>query len=657
MFTIEKSSISQGPLRLRRVTPPPPVQFSTSQSREKLSGNQSSGNTCTPGLTLTWRDLSVYAKIKKESLFKSSSTEYRKIINNVSGAVPPGTLVALMGASGAGKSTLMAALAYQTTAAMVVDGDIRVNGRPLGPYMRNISGFMDQQDLFIDSFTVTEYLRFMARLKLDRRTSVERREFIIIQLLKILGLTHCSDARIGTPGSDKTVLSGGERKRLSFATACLTDPLLLFCDEPTTGLDSYSAATIVTALQGMAAAGKTVVCTIHQPGSELFTMFQQVILVADGRIAYIGTSSGALDFFQSLGYSCPEAYNPADYMIHTLAPTPGSEISSRRAVRHICDQFAVTDHAREVDLQISFQHQMGAAFDEILDTNLKSYKKPLGIWKLWWLTSRCLLEVLRDPKLQQIRIMQKIVIAVMVGLCFVGSLHLTQSGVQATQGALFMLVTENTFGPMYAALNQFPAELPLFLRHYRSGLYSPLVYYLAKTIAIIPGLVVEPVIFTGILYWLVGLQDTVYAFLMTSFIVTLCINVSTACGCFFSATFQSVPMAMAYLVPFDYSIMITSGVFIKLNTLSPLVNWVQYISWMMYSNEAMTIIQWQNIQNITCDEDRPQLPCLHSGQEVLDRYSFSADNLWRDIYALCILFSAFHILAYFGLLRRIKQSL
>lgn len=76
-------------------------------------------------------------------------------------------------------------------------------------------------------------------------------------------------------------------------------------------------------------------------------------------------------------------------------------------------------------------------------------------------------------------------IAVMVGLCFVDSLHLTQAGVQATQGALFMLVTENTFGPMYAMLSLFPTELPLFLRHHRAGLYGPLAYYMAKIIAIV----------------------------------------------------------------------------------------------------------------------------------------------------------------------------
>lgn len=77
----------------------------------------------------------------------------------------------------------------------------------------------------------------------------------------------------------------------------LTDPPLLFCDEPTTGLDSYSAQKIVKIMNTMAARGKTILCTIHQPSSEIFNMFNQVILLADGRIAFIGSTADAIQFF------------------------------------------------------------------------------------------------------------------------------------------------------------------------------------------------------------------------------------------------------------------------------------------------------------------------------------------------------------------------
>lgn len=102
-----------------------------------------------------------------------------------------------------------------------------------------------------------------------------------------------------------------------------------------------------------------------------------------------------------------------------------------------------------------------------------------------------------------------------------------------------------------------------------------------------------------IAYWLAQLRSTLFAFVITAIASTLVMNVSTACGCLFSAAFNSVPLAMAYLVPFDYILMITSGVFIKLNTLPEILSWIPYLSWLMYGNEAMSIAQWEGITNIS----------------------------------------------------------
>lgn len=85
-----------------------------------------------------------------------------------------------------------------------------------------------------------------------------------------------------------------------FHSKLLTNPIILFCDEPTTGLDSFSAQKLVHLMDKMACQGKTIVCTIHQPSSELFAMFNQLILVADGRIVFNGTATSAIEFFKRL---------------------------------------------------------------------------------------------------------------------------------------------------------------------------------------------------------------------------------------------------------------------------------------------------------------------------------------------------------------------
>ncbi|XP_048504896.1 protein scarlet isoform X2 [Athalia rosae] len=575
----------------------------------------------------------------------------------IRGAVKPGNLVAIMGGSGAGKSSLMAALACRTPPGIVVHGEILVNGYPVSPaYMRRNSGFMHQEDLFVGTMTVLEHLNFMARMKLDRRTDPRDIRDRINGLLQEVGLAHKSGTMIGNAGGEK-VLSGGEKKRLACATELLSDPKILFLDEPTTGLDAHSASVLVAQLTVVAARGRTVLCTIHQPSSAIFNAFQQIILVAEGRIAFIGTSEQALHFFASEGYHCPLAYNPADFLIATLATAPRDEDASRRNAQRICDAFLVSDACKEVDIVLQLELHIASSYiwrDDGGETC--EFKQPWWWSKLYWLIHRGSIQIIRDPTVQFLRILLKLCLAILVSLCFLGAITLDQLGIQAVQGVLFIMVTENTFLPMYATLAALPQDMPLFLREHRAGLYTPHLYYFARVVSLIPGLIVEPIIFVMIVYWLVGLRSTVEAFVLTLIVAVFTMNVSTACGCFFSAAFDSVPLAMAYLVPFDYILMITMGPFIKLGTLPVYMQWIKYMSWLLHSTEALTIVQWKGVHNISCEVKDPELPCMTEGSEVLERYDFDGDNYWTDISFMAVIYLVFHALGYACLWNRTRYK-
>ncbi|KAI8435267.1 hypothetical protein MSG28_003606 [Choristoneura fumiferana] len=568
-----------------------------------------------PPCTLVWRDLAVHVTLKDGKL--------KRLVNNV------GT---------------------------VVDGEIAMNGQPVGDFMHLHSGYMHQEELFVDNLTVIEHLNVMARLRMDRRTSSIARKRRVNQLLRQLGLYNSRFTRIGGLDGRKT-LSGGERKRLAFATELLTDPGLLFCDEPTTGLDSFSAQKLVSLLRASAAQGKTVICTIHQPSSELVALFDKLVLLAEGRVAYAGSAKGALGFFESLGYHCPITYNPTDYFIKILAMTPGSEAASRNAVKSICDRFAVSDAAKELDMEIHLEFHLMDHEDQARRqvSSKECFKAPFFYTKILWLIYRYFLVVIRDPRVQFIRILQKLAIALTAGLCFMGTARLTQDGIQDVQGALFIIIAENTFSPMYSVLNMFPEEFPLYHREIRAGLYATPEYYTARMVALFPGLVVEPALFTLVVYWIAGLRATAYAFGLTVFIAILVLNVAIACGSFFSCAFGSMPVAIAYLVPFDYALMMTSGIFIRLSTIPKYISWIRYISWLMYSNEAMSILQWDGVNNITCVPEGGA-PCLSTGDEVLSVYDFTSSRFWSDVTALGILYIAFHLLALLALRHRTRRK-
>ncbi|CAK1552568.1 unnamed protein product [Leptosia nina] len=611
---------------------------------EELLGTSPSPRPC----TLVWRDVTVHIKLKDGKL--------KRLVNSVNGIAKPGSLVALMGPSGAGKTTLMSALAHRSPIGTVVDGAIAMNGRPVGDFMHLETGYMHQDELFVENLTVMEHLTIMARLRMDRRTSSLARKRRVNQLLRQLSLYGSRHTRIGGLDGRKT-LSGGERKRLAFATELLTDPGLLFCDEPTTGLDSSSAQKLMTLLRASAVQGKTVICTIHQPSSELMALFDKLVLLAEGRVAYAGNASGALGFFESLGYHCPITYNPTDYFIKVLALTPGSEGASRHAIKSVCDRFAVSDAAKELDMEIHLEfHLIDNQDEQTKRTKTSDFRPPFFHAKIIWLVYRYILMVLRDPNVQLLRIVQKLAIALTAGLCFIGTARLTQAGIQDVQGALFIIIAENTFSPMYSMLHIFPEEFPLLYRELRAGLYSTPVYYVARMIALFPGLVVEPTLFTLVVYWIAGLRSTFYAFGFTVFLSILVLNVAIACGSFFSCAFGSMPVAIAYLVPFDYSLMMTSGLFIKLSSIPKYISWIRHLSWLMYSNEAMTILQWDGVQNITCVTNETGAPCLSTGDEVLSMYDFTTNEFWPDIVALVVLYIGFHLLALIALRYRTRRK-
>lgn len=211
----------------------------------------------------------------------------------------PGELLAVMGSSGAGKTTLLNALAFRSPQGIQVSpsGMRLLNGQPVdAKEMQARCAYVQQDDLFIGSLTAREHLIFQAMVRMPRHLSYRQRVARVDQVIQELSLSKCQHTIIGVPGRVKG-LSGGERKRLAFASEALTDPPLLICDEPTSGLDSFTAHSVVQVLKKLSQKGKTVILTIHQPSSELFELFDKILLMAEGRVAFLGTPSEAVDFF------------------------------------------------------------------------------------------------------------------------------------------------------------------------------------------------------------------------------------------------------------------------------------------------------------------------------------------------------------------------
>lgn len=637
-------------------------------------------------MTLAWNDLSVWVRRRKEGtgLLSRQKYEHKQILNNVCGVAKSGTLMAIMGASGAGKTTMLATVSQRVKG--ITRGEILVNGHVVDQqFMCQVSGFVPQQDLAVECLTVREHLEFMARLKMDQRVRASQRHRRILSLLMDLGLSKCCHTQLRR-------LSGGERRRVSLAVQLLTDPPFLFCDEPTTGLDSYSAGAVVEHLRLFAARGKAVICTIHQPASGIFDLFHQVLLVANGRVAFFGDVADASRHFDNLGLVCPSTFNQAEFLVSQLAVIPGREGECLKKVQWLCDEFDNSKYGQALSDQLaahtgrflrsdSTETASGLGQAQGLGHSLSrvgragrtwsvasedSYenseefqkylniKKPKRFTQFYWLVWRSLIEIRRQPTDILIRLGMLMFIAVLISTPYV-SITMDQKGIQNMQGFLYLIVTEIIFAYSYSVFHTFPHEMPVLLREIGNGLYSPGPYYASKMLILLPRAIVEPFLYTLVVFLVGGLTGGITDFLLLLVPVWACAIAATAYGCLMSASFESIETAAMVSVPYEFISVTFSGLYIQLGNLPSHLAWVPFVSLFYYGNEAVSILQWEKIDSIACDED-PGIPCIGTGHGVLEKYGYRANDLGLDIAGLAGIYVFCHVFGFIALWRRSKRQ-
>ncbi len=209
-----------------------------------------------------------------------------------------GRLIGLMGGSGAGKSTLLNVLNGHEKPS---DGKVLINGIDIHKEQKKIEGvigYVPQDDLLIEDLTVYENLFYSAKLCFGDKSDAEL-DKLVIKTLQSLGLQDTKDLKVGTP-LQKTI-SGGQRKRLNIGLELLREPAVLFADEPTSGLSSRDSENIMDLLKELSLKGKMVFAVIHQPSSEIFKMFDKlVILDVGGYQIYYGNPVDAVIYFKNI---------------------------------------------------------------------------------------------------------------------------------------------------------------------------------------------------------------------------------------------------------------------------------------------------------------------------------------------------------------------
>ncbi|XP_056169183.1 pleiotropic drug resistance protein 2-like [Syzygium oleosum] len=268
-----------------------------------------------------------------------------KILQDVSGIIKPSRLTLLLGPPGSGKTTLLQALAGKPEDDLRITGKITYCGHEFKEFVpQRTCAYISQHDLHHGEMTVRETLDFSGRClgvgtryemlaELSRRereagikpdpkidafmkaTAITGQETSLMAdyVLKILGLDICADIMVGD--DMRRGISGGQKKRVTTGEMLVGPAKAFFMDEISTGLDSSTTFQIVKFMRQMVhIMDVTMVISLLQPAPETYDLFDDIILLSEGQIVYQGPRESVLEFFEYVGFKCPERKGVADFL-------------------------------------------------------------------------------------------------------------------------------------------------------------------------------------------------------------------------------------------------------------------------------------------------------------------------------------------------------
>ncbi|KAJ3208979.1 ATP-binding cassette sub- G member 1 [Dinochytrium kinnereticum] len=461
----------------------------------------------------------------------------------------PGRFTAIMGASGAGKTSFLNVIAGEARLGQV-SGDILVNGTPIvGSRMKQISGHDDA-------------ISMSATLRLPKSISPEEKKERVEAIIKDLNLTKCADTIIGD--AHIKGVSGGERKRCAMAMEMVTNPKVLFLDEPTSGLDTFTAFSVIHTLRGLAhRKNQTYIATIHQPSSQLFRLFDDLLLLSEGRVMYYGKTQDAVPYFSQHHFSCPVRSNPADYFFYHIlnnqdgVAMPSTDKSSTSVVavvdesnsERIVRMLEVWEGSKENGVVLE---RINAPISGGLPQGSERYRAPL-FTQFEFLFNRESKYAFRDPLVLQSRLVQTVFLSLIVGLLYLNNTKLAQNAM----GVLFFISVVNVMLSSQAHLTAFGKQKAVFTREHGAGYYSLPAFFMSKILVEMPMQIMFPWIQITIVYWMAGLEANVGKYFILVGITILASISGFALGVCLACSFSSLPIALVaaplILLPLMYS--------------------------------------------------------------------------------------------------------
>ncbi|XP_057422907.1 pleiotropic drug resistance protein 1-like isoform X2 [Lotus japonicus] len=482
-----------------------------------------------------------------------------RILQNVSGIIKPRRMTLLLGPPGSGKTTLLLALAGKLEKDLKHSGRVTYNGHELDEFVpQRTSAYISQHDNHIGEMTVRETLAFSARCQgvgqnYEMLTELLRREkqaqikpdadvdafmkaavlegqktsVVTDYILKILGLEVCADIMVGD-GMIRGI-SGGQKKRVTTGEMLVGPVRVLFMDEISTGLDSSTTFQIISSIrQSIHILNGTALVSLLQPAPETYELFDDIILLTDGQIVYQGPRENVLEFFESMGFKCPERKGVSDFLQEVTSRKDQWQYWARKdepysfvTVKDFAEAFQLFHVGRKLG------DELGNPFDKSKCHTNALTKKKFGVNRKELLracASREFLLMKRNSFVYIFKVTQLIYLAVITTTLFLRTkMHRdTVEDGGTYMGALFFTIVVAMFNGI-SEINMAIMKLPVFYKQRDLLFYPSWAYSLPPWILKIPITLVEAAIWECISYYAIG-YDPSFVRLLKQYLIILCIN-------------------------------------------------------------------------------------------------------------------------------------
>ncbi|KAK7208609.1 ABC efflux transporter [Myxozyma melibiosi] len=550
------------------------------------------------------------------------------ILRGISAQFQPGSINAILGPSGSGKSSLLNFVALRLNSSLlsryIASGAVLLNGQSPSPaVLKAICSYVTQDDDgLLPTLTVRETLNFAADLRLPPTLTKAQRRARVAEVINKMGLAECADTLIGSEFIKG--ISGGEKRRVSISVQLLNEPKVLLLDEPTSGLDSFTAASILTVLKALADEGRTIVCTIHQPRSDLYSFFHNVLLLAKGgRVAYSGPGGDELlDYFAGCGYPCPPLTNPADHILDMISVNlqdPVSEAETRERVDALLSEFARRRQENQEKSIVgrSSSVRLVKGYDGGQDLGSLGRQSASFARTFPVLCHRTTLDFMRNPAILIGRFGQVVGFGILMALFF-SPIKSDYISIQNRVGVVQQFSAMYFVG-MLCNIATYPAQRDLFYREHDDGVYGVLCFLVAYALFEVPFEIVNSLIFSCLMVLVTGINRTVGMYFSSAIFCFVIVNCGESIGIAFSTVFHHPGFAVN-MISVALSVGTLMSGLMSYNMMGFLKGF-SYINPLMYGSKALFNYAFAG-RTFTCsDALKVDGVCpLATGDQVIDAY-------------------------------------